>query len=142
MRPINKLHVYTGEGKGKTTAAMGLALRGLGHGNAVLVAQFMKKGNSGELIALKRFESAVVMAATPIEGFTFQMDDTQRARARECQSAFLEDVFISIEREKPKLIVLDELGIALTSGMVTEAAARAMGLEQGVPVVQTGNTAN
>lgn len=116
--------MYAGDGKGKTTAAMGLALRSLGHGNAVLVAQFMKKGNSGELIALKRFESAVVMAAEPIEGFTFQMDDAQRARARARQSAFLEDVCLAVEREKPALIVLDELGVALTSGMVEEEAAR------------------
>ena len=124
MIPINKLHVYTGDGKGKTTAAMGLALRGLGHGNAVLVAQFMKKGNSGELNALRRFENAVVMAAEPVEGFSFRMDEAQKGRARARQSAFLEDVAMALGRESPSLIVLDELGVALTTGMVEEAAAR------------------
>lgn len=48
----NLLHVYTGDGKGKTTAAMGLAMRVLGHGQTVLVAQFMKRPNSGELVSL------------------------------------------------------------------------------------------
>ena len=80
---MNKLHVYTGDGKGKTTAAMGLALRSLGHGNTVLVAQFMKKGNSGELAALRRFENATVMTAEPIRGFTFQMDDAQKETVQE-----------------------------------------------------------
>ena len=70
---MNKLHVYTGPGKGKTTAAMGLALRSLGHGNAVLVAQFMKRANSGELAALRRL-NACVLTAPPISGFTFRMD--------------------------------------------------------------------
>ena len=48
----NLLHVYTGDGKGKTTAAMGLAMRVLGHGQTVLVAQFMKRSISGELASL------------------------------------------------------------------------------------------
>ena len=54
-----KLHVYTGNGKGKTTAAMGLALRSLGHGRRVLIAQFLKDGRSGELAALDELNVAL-----------------------------------------------------------------------------------
>ena len=46
------IHIYTGDGKGKTSAAMGLALRMAGHGKRVLLAQFLKDGSSGELRAL------------------------------------------------------------------------------------------
>ena len=46
------LHIYTGEGKGKTTAAMGLALRAIGHGRKVVILQFLKSGTSGELMPL------------------------------------------------------------------------------------------
>ena len=53
MQNANKLHVYTGNGKGKTTAAMGLAFRMLGTGKEVLVVQFMKQPNSSELVSLK-----------------------------------------------------------------------------------------
>ncbi len=47
------VHVYTGEGKGKTTAAMGLALRAAGHGQRVFIGQFMKGRVSGEIRALE-----------------------------------------------------------------------------------------
>ena len=120
---MNKLHVYTGEGKGKTTAAMGLALRSLGHGNTVLVAQFMKRGNSGELIALKRFENAAVMTAPPIKGFTFRMDEAQKALTRAEQTEFARAVIGQIAAIRPATIVLDELGIALTTGMLDEETA-------------------
>ena len=49
------IQVYTGNGKGKTTAALGLALRAAGRGMKTYVAQFLKKGNYGELVAAKRF---------------------------------------------------------------------------------------
>ena len=123
---ICKLHVYTGDGKGKTTAAMGLALRSLGHGNAVLVAQFMKKGNSGELKALARFENARVLTAPPIAGFTFRMTAEEKAEARRQQTAFAEQARQAILDLRPQTVILDELGMALSCGMVEEQAARAL----------------
>ena len=52
------LHLYWGDGKGKTTAAMGLALRALGHGRRVVILQFLKDGSSGEIEMLRRCGAA------------------------------------------------------------------------------------
>jgi cob(I)alamin adenosyltransferase len=54
------VHVYTGNGKGKTTAAFGLVLRALGHGMKVYVAQFLKGMDYGELHSLRRFENVTL----------------------------------------------------------------------------------
>ena len=59
------LHLYWGDGKGKTTAAMGLALRALGHGRRVVILQFLKDGSSGEIEMLRRC-GAVVYALSLI----------------------------------------------------------------------------
>ena len=121
---MNRLHVYTGDGKGKTTAAMGLALRSLGHGQRVLVAQFMKNGNSGELIALASFPCARVLLAPPIGDFTFRMDSAQKARARAEQTAFAEKLADLIGQMKPNTVILDEMGAALECGMLDEDTSR------------------
>lgn len=123
---IRKLHLYTGEGKGKTTAAMGLALRSLGHGRNVFVAQFMKDGRSGELAALSQLPGAAVYVARPMEKFVFRMTQEERARAALEQNAQAMELTQRILRERPDLTVLDELAIAANMGMVGEAEARAL----------------
>jgi len=55
------LHVYTGAGKGKTTAALGLTIRAAGAGHKVFLAQFIKGGRYSELNALKRFDDLVTV---------------------------------------------------------------------------------
>ena len=55
------LQVYTGNGKGKTTAALGLCLRAAGAGLKVYIAQFLKQGDYSEIKALKRFSDAIVL---------------------------------------------------------------------------------
>ena len=122
---MNKLHVYTGNGKGKTTAAMGLALRSLGHGNPVLVAQFMKRANSGELAALRKLD-ACVLTAPPITGFTFRMDAETQVKTAAEQSALIPEILRKIAEIAPKTVILDELGIALTTGMVAREDAEAL----------------
>lgn len=74
------VHIYFGDGKGKTTAALGLALRALGDGLRVCVCQFLKGADSGEVEALRRFESAVLLRAEGgSDRFLWQMDEEERA---------------------------------------------------------------
>ena len=121
--PLNLLHLYAGEGKGKTTAAMGLALRAVGQGRRVLVAQFLKTGRSGELLALARFPEAHVFEAEPIGKFTFRMTDAERAEARVRQTAQLERLIEAVNAEAPGLMVFDELAMAVCRGLIAEGDA-------------------
>lgn len=127
------LQLYWGDGKGKTTAAMGLALRALGHGQRVSVVQFLKDGTSGEISLLRRCGATV--RACPNAKFTWQMTDAEKAEARANNNAALQAALA----EPFELLVLDEACAACKSGLVEEqllkmAAARAKTAE----VVFTG----
>ena len=84
------LHLYWGDGKGKTTAAMGLALRALGHGRRVVILQFLKDGSSGEIEMLRRCGAAVY--ACPNAKFTWLMTDAERAEARRTNTRTLQTI--------------------------------------------------
>lgn len=127
------LQLYWGDGKGKTTAAMGLALRALGHGQRVSVVQFLKDGTSGEISLLRRCGATV--RACPNAKFTWQMTDAEKTEARANNNAALQATLA----EPFELLVLDEACAACKSGLVEEqllkvAAARAKTAE----VVFTG----
>ena len=79
------LHLYWGDGKGKTTAAMGLALRALGAGKRVVIVQFLKGGNSGEIPLLARL-GAEVYRGKAGQKFVFQMTPEEKAATRELQN--------------------------------------------------------
>ena len=82
------VHIYFGDGKGKTTAALGLALRALGDGLRVCVCQFLKGAESGEFEALRRFENAMLLRAQEGTGkFLWQMDEEERAACLSGQRA-------------------------------------------------------
>jgi cob(I)alamin adenosyltransferase len=106
--------VFTGDGKGKTTAALGLALRTLGHGEQVAVVQFIKGGwQPGEAKALELFGESLHWHALG-EGFTWETQDRDRdrmlvQRAWERSLTYLADA-------NRKLVVLDEVNVALKLG--------------------------
>lgn len=138
---MNRLHVYTGNGKGKTTAAMGLALRSLGHGNRVLIGQFMKDGRSGELRALAALPGALVCPCEPVQGFVTQQSDRQKQETARKQAAYIRLLLDKIAENRPQTIVLDELGVALQLGMVSQADAERLldaALASGETVVTGG----
>lgn len=138
---VNKLHIYCGDGKGKTTAAMGLALRALGHGERVMIVQFMKKGNSGELKAFERFENATCLLAAP-QGFVSKMKPEEITKAAASQDGLAQYALEQLDALQPELVILDELCAAVTCGMVKEGAAWELitaALEQGEAVITGRN---
>ncbi len=106
--------VFTGDGKGKTTAALGLVLRTLGHGERVAVVQFIKGGwQPGEAKALELFGDALHWHALG-EGFTWETQDRDRDREL-VQQAWQRSCTYLADAER-KLVVLDEVNVALKLG--------------------------
>ncbi len=108
------LIVFTGNGKGKTTAALGMTLRTIGHGYKVAIIQFIKGGwTTGEEKALKNFSSNISWHSLG-EGFTWETQDRIRD-AKLVQEAWgLAKEYI--KNESYKLIILDEINIATKLG--------------------------
>jgi cob(I)alamin adenosyltransferase len=140
------LMVHTGKGKGKSTAAFGLALRAIGHGMRVGVVQFVKGAwESGERTVLERFPDQVTIKAMG-EGFTWETQDRARdIAAAEAAWAAAQGMIEACRGPEPAydLLVFDELNIVLRYdylpvGPVVEAlAARPEGLH----IVVTGRNA-
>jgi cob(I)alamin adenosyltransferase len=106
--------VFTGDGKGKTTAALGLVLRTLGHGEQVAVVQFIKGGwHPGEAKALQLFGDALHWHALG-EGFTWETQDRDRDREL-VQQAWQRSCDYLADASR-KLVVLDEVNVALKLG--------------------------
>ena len=87
------IHIYCGDGKGKTTAAMGLAIRAAGSGRRVLILQFLKDGRSSEFASLAHVPNIEVIPQTRRFGFTWTLSEEEKAQARDYNSALLEDAF-------------------------------------------------
>ncbi|MBP2227409.1 cob(I)alamin adenosyltransferase [Azospirillum agricola] len=105
------LMVHTGKGKGKSTAAFGLMMRAVGHGMRVGMVQFVKGAwSTGETVALERFEDLVDFH-TMGEGFTWDTQD--RARDVAAAGAAWAKARAMMDDPRYRLIVLDELNIAL-----------------------------
>jgi cob(I)alamin adenosyltransferase len=105
------LMVHTGKGKGKSTAAMGLVMRALGHGMKVGIVQFVKGiWATGERDVLARFPDLVTIKAMG-EGFTWETQD--RARDVAAAEAAWEAAKAMMADPSYKMVVLDELNIVL-----------------------------
>ena len=110
------IHIYCGDGKGKTTAAMGLALRMAGRGKRVVIARFLKSRDSGECMALEQLPGVTVLPAPETLPFTFQMTPQERERERERYRELLHT--LSRLAAQADLLVLDEVCDGLDTGLV------------------------
>lgn len=102
------IHVYHGDGKGKTTAAMGLAIRMLAAGRRVVVVQFLKDGESGEVRLLAEHFGVPVFAGKASDKFTWSMTSEELAATRELHDGNLASALAELEGAQEGLLVLDE----------------------------------
>ena len=120
------LIVYTGAGKGKTTAALGMALRCIGHGKKVAVVQFIKGAiDTAEERALKSFGDRVVFLRMG-EGYTWETQD--QARDTKCAQQAWKTACGFLQDASYAMVILDEFNIALQHGYVR--------LEEVLPVLR------
>ncbi len=103
------IHIYTGDGKGKTTAAVGLSVRFAGHGGRVCFGQFLKDGSSGEIAVLRMIPGISVCSNEESFGFSFAMDDETKERARKSYSDYLELLLAKAADPSCGLLILDEV---------------------------------
>lgn len=113
----NYIHVYTGDGKGKTTASLGVVLRTLGFGKKVLFAQFTKCGEYSEIKALSKFKDQVICLQFGKKDFIYK-----NPSAKDISEAVegWEKICATVAGSKFDLIVLDELNIALYYQLLDE----------------------
>ena len=116
------IHVYYGDGKGKTTAAMGLALRMAGRGERVIIAQFLKSTDSGERLTLAGLSNVELLSVPDTLPFSFQLTDAQR----EAERARYAKMLSQIAGQSGDLLVLDEVCDAVCEGLVDEETVLAL----------------
>ena len=113
---VGKVQVYTGNGKGKTTASLGLVLRAAGAGMQIYFGQFMKKGNTSEIRALRDFLSGAVTVEQYGSGAELSGPDRERDTA--CARAGYEKAREALTSGKYDLVVLDEILVAEHLGLL------------------------
>jgi cob(I)alamin adenosyltransferase len=131
------VQIYTGEGKGKTTAALGLSVRAAGRGLKVFIAQFAKGMFYGELKALERLSPEITLRQYGRKCF-IENEPTEEDRrlAREGWKEIQE----VLAREDYDLLILDEIGIALHYELIAlrEVEELVEGKPTGIELVLTG----
>lgn len=117
MQDGGLIHIYCGDGKGKTTASLGLAVRCSGHGNKVLIVQFLKGRPTGELTSLALLPNIELLRGKPITKFTFQMNAEEKAQVKQEHMALFERVKEKCHQEQVDLLIMDEVIGACNTGV-------------------------
>ncbi len=135
------IQVYTGDGKGKTTAALGLALRAAGAGARVFIAQFAKGSPTAELAALQRFSDLITIKQYGREHFIVGEPEPEDIQA--AQQGLEETQKIIISGEYP-LVILDEANVAVELGLFSVEALLAVvnSKPKHVEIIITGRNAH
>lgn len=114
------IHIYCGDGKGKTTAATGLAIRAAGYGMKIVYVQFLKDGTSSEFNILNKVNNINIIVFRKKLGFSWNMNEETKVIAKEGYTKILEEGINEAIQSNAKMIVFDEIMSAISCGFVPE----------------------
>ncbi|MBW8035096.1 MAG: cob(I)yrinic acid a,c-diamide adenosyltransferase [Planctomycetes bacterium] len=113
-----RILIFTGEGKGKTTAALGMAFRASGHGLRILVIQFVKESDTGEIFAANTMANMKIVQTGL--GFLPDAKSEEYCKHKLAAEEGLALAAESIESGNYDLIILDEVCVAVNKGLLQE----------------------
>lgn len=116
---LGLIHIYSGYGKGKTTACVGLAVRAAGRGLRVWFVQFLKSGKSAEIEMLEKL-GVHTISGQPTNKFTHTMTPEELAAAKKFNTARLQKTVAAAYAGKMDLLILDEVMGSISSGILEE----------------------
>lgn len=114
------IHIYYGDGKGKTTAAVGLAARAAGNNMRVMFVQFLKTDSSGERLSLEKLDTVTLTPCPRELKFTFEMDEQEKQQAVTLFRNLFERSVAAALSQRYDMIILDEIFDAISEGMISE----------------------
>lgn len=114
------IHIYCGNGKGKTTCAMGLCTRAAGYGYKVLIYQFMKNNKTSERKILEQVPNVTFIDGKETEKFSFMMTEEEKAERKTYYLKQFRYVTELAEKEQYQVLFLDELIYTIGAGLFDE----------------------
>ena len=134
------VHLYCADGKGKTTAAMGLAVRCAGWQERVLVVQLMKQDNSGERRILEQLPQVTLWETYPDAKFSFRMTLAEKAEAAHWYTGQFRRITEAVHGGTYRMLILDELLSCISCGFLPEETVLAFldSRPENLEVVMTG----
>lgn len=112
------VQIYTGDGKGKTTAALGLGLRATGRGFKVLMIQFLKGAFSGEHESVKRLDGFTILPIGGIDKFTWQLNEQETKELKDNIQANFAKIIEELDKASLDILILDEVMAAISCGFI------------------------
>lgn len=113
------IQLYTGDGKGKTTAAIGQCVRGAGSGLCVVFSQFMKGNDTGELAVLTNIPRVTILRSNQNFGFFKSMSDEDKRQLTKIHNDILDEIEKLVASDSVDMIIMDEITYPISFGLIS-----------------------
>lgn len=137
MSEMGFIHIYCGDGKGKTSAAIGLAIRAAGREMKVVIARFLKHDDSGEVAVLGKIPEITLLRCEKSFGFFSKMTSDEKEEAKDYYTRLFNKACKMAENAD--VLILDEIIAACNYGLVDENEILSfLRLRNNIEIVMTG----